>query len=434
MAVYQYQNGVWSHQEQHASTTLSNRLFGADRTSTTLSDHLGVYNKPVALAASGHNYMFLATKKYELSNHLGNVMAVVTDRRFVHSSGGFATAEAVTERSRSVVSATDYFVFGSAMPSREFNGSAYDFGFNTQMESPEILPGHTTAMYWEYDGRIGRRWELDPVVKVWESGYACLGNNPIWLSDKYGDTVDGDMVAYGRVKGKLNNEVASLNTQIDEVNTNIAERKLEGKETNRLEKKLENLKRNKDVYQGVLNELTELENSAQNYHIVTNEEVVGDHKGVTRYNPLTKNIDVLVAPSSEVIDVLPHELKHAYQFQKGLLSFTYNKAVDLWGTGRLYDIEDEVEAFKRQQLFGYHEGVYINATWVRRRGVSYSKLPEGQQSMNTINNPSFNDKSEGSILIQKIYKQGVKGENPTEIFIGWENYYNQGKNGQPLSN
>jgi Effector protein len=165
MAVYQYQNGVWTHQEQH--------LYGADR--------LGVHNKPVALPASGHNYMFLATKKYELTNHLGNVMAVVTDRRFVHSSNGFATAE--------VVNATDYFVFGSAMPSREYNGSAYDFGFNTQMESPEILPGHTTAMYWEYDARIGRRWELDPKTVTGWSGYACLGDNPIMFNDVLGDTL-----------------------------------------------------------------------------------------------------------------------------------------------------------------------------------------------------------------------------------------------------
>jgi hypothetical protein len=164
MAVYEYRQGSWSHAEQH--------LYGADR--------LGVHNKPVALAASGHNYMFLATKKYELTNHLGNVMAVVTDRRFVHSSNGFATAE--------VVSATDYFVFGSAMPSREYNGRAYDFGFNTQMESPEILPGHTTAMYWEYDGRIGRRWELDPRPVTGVSGYACLSNNPVMFSDMMGDT------------------------------------------------------------------------------------------------------------------------------------------------------------------------------------------------------------------------------------------------------
>jgi hypothetical protein len=167
MAVYEYRQGSWSHAEQH--------LYGADR--------LGVHNKPVALAASGHNYMFLATKKYELSNHLGNVMAVVTDRRFVNSTGTFATAEAVTERSRSVVSATDYFVFGSAMPSREYNGSAYDFGFNTQMESPEILAGHTTAMYWEYDGRIGRRWELDPLCDSWESPYSTNHSNPIRYTD-----------------------------------------------------------------------------------------------------------------------------------------------------------------------------------------------------------------------------------------------------------
>lgn len=52
--------------------------------------------------------------------------------------------------------------------------------------------GITTAMFWEYDGRIGRRWNVDPVLKPWESSYACFNNNPILVSDPNGD--DGDPV------------------------------------------------------------------------------------------------------------------------------------------------------------------------------------------------------------------------------------------------
>lgn len=40
-----------------------------------------------------------------------------------------------------------------------------------------------TAEYWEYDTRLGRRWNVDPVVKHPESPYAVFANNPIWIVD-----------------------------------------------------------------------------------------------------------------------------------------------------------------------------------------------------------------------------------------------------------
>ena len=44
-------------------------------------------------------------------------------------------------------------------------------------------------MYWEYDSRIGRRWNIDPVIKPWESPYATFNNNPISQIDP--DGLDG---------------------------------------------------------------------------------------------------------------------------------------------------------------------------------------------------------------------------------------------------
>ena len=43
-------------------------------------------------------------------------------------------------------------------------------------------------MYWEYDSRIGRRWNGDPLEKKfpWQSPYATLDGNPIWKSDPTG--------------------------------------------------------------------------------------------------------------------------------------------------------------------------------------------------------------------------------------------------------
>ncbi len=69
-------------------------------------------------------------------------------------------------------------------------GSGYRYGFNGQEKSDEIKgEGNSyTAEYWEYDPRIGRRWNLDPKPTTGISEYAAFNNSPIWLSDVKGDT------------------------------------------------------------------------------------------------------------------------------------------------------------------------------------------------------------------------------------------------------
>ncbi|WP_462220048.1 hypothetical protein, partial [Ferruginibacter sp.] len=75
------------------------------------------------------------------------------------------------------------------MTGRKYSaGSGYRYGFNGQEKTPEIFEGSTTAMYWEYDSRTGRRWNVDPEVKDAESPYATFSNNPIFFSDILGNT------------------------------------------------------------------------------------------------------------------------------------------------------------------------------------------------------------------------------------------------------
>jgi hypothetical protein len=45
----------------------------------------------------------------------------------------------------------------------------------------------TSALYWEYDSRIGRRWNIDPEIKPYISSYSAFANNPIWFMDVNGD-------------------------------------------------------------------------------------------------------------------------------------------------------------------------------------------------------------------------------------------------------
>src|SRR5574343_216956 len=84
-----------------------------------------------------------------------------------------------------------YPPYGSALPGLQYNyaydgdTSKYRFGFNNQERDDEIagVGNIYSAEFWEYDARLGRRFNTDPVFKEYESVYACLGNNPIWIID-----------------------------------------------------------------------------------------------------------------------------------------------------------------------------------------------------------------------------------------------------------
>lgn len=67
---------------------------------------------------------------------------------------------------------------------------AHSYGFNGQEKDDEVSgTGNTmTAEFWEYDTRLGRRWNIDPVTKAWESPYATFGNSPILNNDPLGLT------------------------------------------------------------------------------------------------------------------------------------------------------------------------------------------------------------------------------------------------------
>jgi len=62
------------------------------------------------------------------------------------------------------------------------------------MEKDDEINGATgtsyTAEFWQYDPRIGRRWNLDPVDQISISNYAAFGLNPIIYIDPRGNKKD----------------------------------------------------------------------------------------------------------------------------------------------------------------------------------------------------------------------------------------------------
>ena len=94
----------------------------------------------------------------------------------------------------------EYRLFGAPMPGRNYTGTSYRYGMNGQEKDDEIAQGIYTAEYWEYDSRTGRRWNIDPIIKYWESPYACFNNNPIFFADPSG--LDGEPANKGDGVGK----------------------------------------------------------------------------------------------------------------------------------------------------------------------------------------------------------------------------------------
>lgn len=128
------------------------------------------------------------------------------------------------------------------MPGRSYNADKYRFSINGQEKSPEIGPNTTTAEYWQYDSRIARRWNVDPVLKDWESPYMAFSGNPIWFADidgsdttkpapfSYlntascnGNWLKGAMLLPGNTYVKAQNTfAATLNGAVDLANTSSA--------------------------------------------------------------------------------------------------------------------------------------------------------------------------------------------------------------------
>jgi hypothetical protein len=103
--------------------------------------------------------------------------------------------------------------------------SPHRFTFNGQERTDEIAGtgNHTTALFWEYDTRLGRRWNVDPVVKQSLSGYSAFANNPIFLKDHNGDDtlkINGSnnsqmTVSYGTGTAVSNFNLCDYNIDLD---------------------------------------------------------------------------------------------------------------------------------------------------------------------------------------------------------------------------
>jgi len=144
-----------------------------------------------------HTYrQYRGNKRYELSNHLGNVLSVISDKLIPYE--GYSPGGDSRNNTRNflftadVVSATDYYAFGMVMPGRTFEvAGAYRYGFNG-MEKDNEWSGDDNVYFTLHrvlDVRVGRWMSPDPKTEEYpdESPYCSEENDPLNNTDPEGD-------------------------------------------------------------------------------------------------------------------------------------------------------------------------------------------------------------------------------------------------------
>jgi RHS repeat-associated protein len=118
------------------------------------------------------------------------MMAVVTDTKVAVRMDNASVSYYLAH----VISATDYYAFGSPVPGRSFNLTAYRYGFNG-MELDNEISGGGSSYYTEfrqYDPRLSRWFSVDPILQPWMSPYCAMDNNPISFVDPFGLIAQGE--------------------------------------------------------------------------------------------------------------------------------------------------------------------------------------------------------------------------------------------------
>jgi RHS repeat-associated protein len=169
LAVYGNKDGgsniYW--QEQH--------LYGSSRIGMWLPDTL------VGTNMAAPQWTKAGQKRYELTNHLGNVLASLNDSRRSNDPSRMT-----------VVNMGDYAPFGMQLVGRQYSllgGGKYRFGFNGKENDNEVKGDGNSVDFGSriYDSRVGRWLSTDNVIKPYLSPYQYAKGSPTNFIDPDGE-------------------------------------------------------------------------------------------------------------------------------------------------------------------------------------------------------------------------------------------------------
>jgi len=151
------------------------------------SSRLGIDATPyefiaTTYSASPEASRSLGQKHYEISNHLGNVLSVITDQKLPVVDVSIVVSYAAV-----VLSATDYSPFGVGLYGRSWS-EGYRFGFNGMEKDSEGMGGGGSTYDYGfriYNPSLAKFLSVDPLSTSypWYTPYQFAGNAPIWAID-----------------------------------------------------------------------------------------------------------------------------------------------------------------------------------------------------------------------------------------------------------
>jgi RHS repeat-associated protein len=152
------------------------------------SSRLGVWSPDINVSSTpGYTaWPYLGLRQYELTNHLGNVLATISDKKLAHDDG----TGGVDYYDAELSSATEYYSFGWQKPGRNdvYNDyGKYRFGFNGKENDDDVKGEGNQQDYGMriYDPRVGRFLSVDPITNKYPelTPYQFASNTPIQAID-----------------------------------------------------------------------------------------------------------------------------------------------------------------------------------------------------------------------------------------------------------
>ncbi len=165
-------------------------IYGSSRVGTE-NPELLIARTDLSLAHEFDYVQTIGDRRYELSNHLGNVLEVVSDRKLQRETAeGSGVLDYYTA---DVVSQSDYYPFGMMLPNSNESGDEYRYGFNG-MEKDDEVSGEADSYDFGarfYNPRVGRWLSGDALERQYPSvsTYTFVNNSPIISIDPNGKEI-----------------------------------------------------------------------------------------------------------------------------------------------------------------------------------------------------------------------------------------------------
>lgn len=146
---------------------------------------------------NGESYFVRGQAVYYVTDHRGNTMVTVSDRRIPHSSDG----SVIDYFMPLIVNAQDYSSFGALLDSRQY-GHTPRYTYNGKQLDQE-LGWQDYGMRQYMGGAVPVFASVDPLTKdyPWYTPYQFAGNKPIWAID-----LDG-AEEWGVIKANMDNRI-----------------------------------------------------------------------------------------------------------------------------------------------------------------------------------------------------------------------------------